>query len=217
MKYLYIDASDFKTYAQVGKGGDFEFKIFDTNRDFASKITTICDSMLELGGLTLDEVEVLGVGLGPGSLTGLRVAGSFMRALAMLKDCQLVGVNRFTWALKGLSMQGVQGRVRLLAPTLIDKAFSLYSDLPDLTYTDPELVARKELASEAGVKSFGIDYKTDFIEEIEFSPEALHQLIVQGGANVVRATNFEEILKVLPLYIIPSQAERKLGIDVGAL
>jgi tRNA A37 threonylcarbamoyladenosine modification protein TsaB len=216
MKYLYIDASDFKTYAQVGDGHFFKHEIFDTNRDFAAQITNICDAMLERGGFGMDEIEIWGLGLGPGSLTGLRVAGSFMRTLAMLTGAELVGVNRFTWALKGLAMAGVTGRVRLLAPTLINKAFSLYGHLPNLDYTEPCLVTKSELAPEPEVQSYGIDFATDFVSPIEFSPSTLHQLILHDNASVKRAKDFNALLEVLPLYIIPSQAERKLGIEVGA-
>jgi tRNA A37 threonylcarbamoyladenosine modification protein TsaB len=215
MKYLFIDASDFKTYAQIGDNSFFKHKIFDTNRDFAAQISKLCDTMLELAGWNIDQIEILGLGLGPGSLTGLRVAGSFMRALAMLKGCELVGVSRFTWALKGLAMSGVAGPVRLLAPTLIDKAFSLYADLPSLSYSDPTLVSKSELTPDAHAQSFGIDFATAFADAIEFSPQALHELILHDSAHVKRAKDFNALLEVLPLYIIPSQAERKLGIEVG--
>lgn len=209
MKYLFIDASESVTYAQVGNDNSFEKREFDTNRDFASKITVICDKILEVGGFSIEEIDTFAVGIGPGSLTGIRVAASFMRTLAMIKKCELVGVNRFLWALKTLSDIGEKGAVRIVTPTLIDKAFSICCELPNLDYGSPELIERSAIPKD-GVKTYGISYSDNFVNEITSSPQALHDLILNDKKFVDRANNLPEILNILPLYIIPSQAERKL-------
>ncbi|MDD2624202.1 MAG: hypothetical protein PHQ02_05220 [Candidatus Riflebacteria bacterium] len=208
MKYLFIDASESKmTYAQIGDDSSFQTRIFETDRDFASKITAICDEMLEVGGFTAHEADVFVVGTGPGSLTGIRVAASFFRTLAMVKSCELEGVNLFVWALKTLAQAGVTGQIKLVSPTLIDKAFEVEATLPALSFEPPKLVERSDIGKD-GVKTYGINFSDGNVEKIELSGQALHDLIVNDKTNVERANDMAGIFKILPFYVIPSQAER---------
>lgn len=208
MKYLFIDASESKTtYAQIGDDSSFQTQIFETDRDFASKITAICDEMFELAGFTPEQADVMAFGTGPGSLTGIRVAGSFFRTLAMIKSCELVGVNSFVWALKSLSEAGINGKVKVVAPTLIDKAFEVEATLPVLRFEPPKLIGRIDIGKD-GLKTYGINFSYDAIEKVELSGQALHDLILNDKNNVERANDMAGILKILPFYVIPSQAER---------
>lgn len=49
--------------------------------------------MLQKTGLTLEAVQALGVALGPGSFTSLRVGLSFVKGLALARNLPLVGIN----------------------------------------------------------------------------------------------------------------------------
>lgn len=58
--------------------------------------TTMFDSITKLfnnSGITINEVELIGVGIGPGSFTGIRIAVSTARMFAQLLKKPLVGVN----------------------------------------------------------------------------------------------------------------------------
>ncbi|MBR4329369.1 MAG: hypothetical protein IKP71_05905, partial [Candidatus Riflebacteria bacterium] len=68
----------------------------------------------------------------------------------------------------------------------------------------PTLIEKKAIPSD--IKTFGIRYNHESAERLEPSPEALHKLILEEAKTA--KTGIDEILKVLPLYIIPSQAER---------
>ena len=230
MKYLFIDASENITHIQTGTENNFSAKDIDTNRDFAAKITEICDNMLKEAGWEQKDLTHLVVCTGPGSLTGLRVADGFLRALAMLLDIPLIGIDLFKWSIQTLSDRNYEGEARLVMPTLIDKAFevkcSIKTMLPhekggscrgvtegaahevssdrDIKISFPVLIEKKAIPSE--IKTFGIRYNHESAERLEPSSEALHELILEEAK--VAKTGIDEILKVLPLYIIPSQAER---------
>ena len=204
MKYLFIDASENITHIQTGTENNFSAKDIDTNRDFAAKITEICDNMLKEAGWEPKDLTHLVVCTGPGSLTGLRVADGFLRALAMLLDIPLIGIDLFKWSIQTLSDKGVKGEARLVMPTLIDKAFEVKCQLPQKQQSQPTLIEKKAIQSE--IKTYGIRYNHESAERLEPSPEALHKLILEEAK--VAKTGIDEILKVLPLYIIPSQAER---------
>ena len=230
MKYLFIDASENITHIQTGTENNFSAKDIDTNRDFAAKITEICDNMLKEAGWEQKDLTHLVVCTGPGSLTGLRVADGFLRALAMLLDIPLIGIDLFKWSIQTLSDRNFEGEARLVMPTLIDKAFevkcSIKTMLPherwgschevtegaahevssdgDIKTSFPVLIEKKAIPSD--IKTFGIRYNHESAERLEPSPEALHKLILEEAKTA--KTGIDEILKVLPLYIIPSQAER---------
>ncbi|MEW6711885.1 MAG: hypothetical protein AB1403_18835, partial [Candidatus Riflebacteria bacterium] len=207
MKYLFIDASESTTCVQAGDSSKYFNQTFNTSRNLAACLTSICDEMLDKAGLKLEEIDVFAVGTGPGSLTGLRVANSFLRTLAFLGQKALVGIDLFTWSVATLKAQGQTGLVRLVTPTLIDKAFSVDADLSwDIgQFTpDPKLVDNRAASPEK--PNFGIRWQAEGIAKLEPTPEVLHELIKQQQP----CREFSEMLQILPLYIIPSQAERKL-------
>lgn len=204
MKYLFIDASENLTHVQTGTEKDFNAKTIDTNRDFAAKITEICDNMLKEAGWEKEDLTHLVVCTGPGSLTGLRVADGFLRTLAMVLNIPLIGIDLFKWSVQTLSDNSFEGEARLVMPTLIDKAFEVKCQLPQKSQAQPTLIEKKAIPSD--IKTFGIRYNHEFAERLDPTPEALHKLIIEEAKS--SKTGIDEILKVLPLYIIPSQAER---------
>ncbi len=204
MKYLFIDASENITHIQTGTENNFSAKDIDTNRDFAAKITEICDNMLKEAGWEQKDLTHLVVCTGPGSLTGLRVADGFLRALAMLLDIPLIGIDLFKWSIQTLSDRNFEGEARLVMPTLIDKAFEVKCQLPQKQQSQPTLIEKKAIPSDT--KTFGVRWSNEAAERLDPTPEALHKIILENTKSA--KSGIDEILKVLPLYIIPSQAER---------
>ncbi|MBQ2593974.1 MAG: tRNA (adenosine(37)-N6)-threonylcarbamoyltransferase complex dimerization subunit type 1 TsaB [Candidatus Riflebacteria bacterium] len=204
MKYLFIDASENLTHIQTGTENGFNAETIDTNRDFAAKITEICDNMLKNAGWEQKDLTHLVVCTGPGSLTGLRVADGFLRTLAMLLDIPLIGIDLFKWSIQTLSDRNFEGEVRLVMPTLIDKAFEVKCQLPQKQQSQPTLIEKKAIPSDT--KTFGVRWSNEAAERLDPTPEALHKIILENAKSA--KSGIDEILKVLPLYIIPSQAER---------
>lgn len=204
MKYLFIDASENLTHIQTGTENGFNAETIDTNRDFAAKITEICDNMLKNAGWEQKDLTHLVVCTGPGSLTGLRVADGFLRTLAMLLDIPLIGIDLFKWSIQTLSDRNFEGEVRLVMPTLIDKAFEVKCQLPQKQQNQPTLIEKKAIPSDT--KTFGVRWSNEAAERLDPTPEALHKIILENAKSA--KSGIDEILKVLPLYIIPSQAER---------
>ena len=203
MRYLFIDASQNKTYIQVSNGSNYSSRIFDTNRNLAARITEIVDEMLADSGLSKTQLDYYALGTGPGGLTGLRVAACFLRTCALLSDKPIVCVNLFQWASKTLQKQKFQHRYRLIVPTLIDKAFVVESDKINNDQIFPELLERN---FDNDIENFGIYYSAQNVKQIELDSDVLHEIII----NAKQDNSFENILKALPFYVIKSQAERKL-------
>lgn len=207
MNYLFIDASETRTWVQSAKANKFFNQEFETNRNLGAKLTQICDEMLQKVDLKKNEIDLFAVCTGPGSLTGLRVANAFLRTLAYLSGKPLAGIDLFSWTAATLRAAGTNGPIRLMTPTLIDKAFAVDIDLsrPHEDYRpEPVLLDNRLPSSER--PTFGIRWQAEGIIPCEPSAQVLHQLL----QNSAPAAGFADLLQVLPLYIIPSQAERKL-------
>jgi len=77
----------------------------DRSRPQASRLPGELAAMLEREGVALPDVDILAVGIGPGSFTGLRVGIATMQGLAMAVNCPLFGVSAFD-ALASLALGG---------------------------------------------------------------------------------------------------------------
>lgn len=202
MRYLFMDASENATGSQYGDEHGFNSQSFDTDRNLGARISEICDDMLKQANCAFADIDLLAVCTGPGSLTGLRIAAGFFRTLALASNKPITGIDIFSWSLKHLQMQGVTGKIKMILPTLIDKAFSVEADITGLDCQPACLCERNEVG---GPDTWSIRCDLPGCTRVEPSPEALHSLLInRPGSN-----RFEDILGVLPMYVIPSQAERK--------
>ncbi|MCX5770269.1 MAG: tRNA (adenosine(37)-N6)-threonylcarbamoyltransferase complex dimerization subunit type 1 TsaB [Candidatus Hydrogenedentes bacterium] len=66
--------------------------IVETGRAHSEKLLLTVDWVLDEAGLTLDKVEMLAIGIGPGSFTGLRVGAATWKGLAFARNLPLVAV-----------------------------------------------------------------------------------------------------------------------------
>jgi tRNA threonylcarbamoyladenosine biosynthesis protein TsaB len=67
----------------------------DQSRPQASRLPGELAAMLEREGVALPEIDILAVGIGPGSFTGLRVGIATMQGLAMALNRPLFGISAF--------------------------------------------------------------------------------------------------------------------------
>lgn len=128
-----------------------------------------------------------------------------VQADAMLTGKPLVGVNLFEWSLQSLLDQKKTGTVRVVMPTLIDKAFMVEATLPSLSHSRPELIDRSAAGTQPD--TYGIRFTAPGVTEVKLDPAALHGILLEKELKT--ANSLPEILNILPMYIIPSQAERK--------
>ncbi len=206
MNYLYIDASTLETCALLSFNGKLYNYTKDTNRNLGAEITSLCDTLINKSQASLDELDALAVGTGPGSLTGLRIAGSFLRTVSNVKKIPLVGVNLFEWAIESANENISEQKMRFIVPTLINKAFYYDYEKGIKENIEPKFSAMSE-AIDSNSSVFGLKYSTDYLQELNLTDTAIDK-VIQKKIIEKPDYNLEDLLKVLPMYIIPSQAER---------
>lgn len=110
-----------------------------------AELLTLARAVLDRAGSSFAEVDRIGVGVGPGSFTGLRVGVATARALALATGAELVGVS----SLAALAWPHPDGAVTAAIDARRKEAFvAVYSD--GLLVSGPEAIAGLALADLAG-------------------------------------------------------------------
>jgi tRNA threonylcarbamoyladenosine biosynthesis protein TsaB len=93
MKLLAIDtATEHCSVAILADGKNWSRGV-PTARSHADMILSMIDEVLRTATLTLEQIEGLAFGRGPGSFTGVRIAVSVIQGLALARELQVAAVS----------------------------------------------------------------------------------------------------------------------------
>ena len=65
----------------------------DAGKKHAETVLPLIDDILEENGVTIDQIDLYAVDIGPGSFTGVRIGVSLVNALAFATDKKIIPVN----------------------------------------------------------------------------------------------------------------------------
>ena len=86
---LFIDSStDYLYIGIVNKNNDILTYLNQGKKDHSEKLIDHLDNFLKENNLTIEDINQVYVGRGPGSYTGIRIAGTVLKVLAYLKKCE---------------------------------------------------------------------------------------------------------------------------------
>lgn len=86
-------------------------------RGHQERIAPLVQLVMQAAGLTFSDLGRIGVAVGPGSFTGLRVAVSFARSLAMALDIDCVGFTTLAALARGAGPGATEGVCVVAIPT----------------------------------------------------------------------------------------------------
>lgn len=69
-----------------------EFLIND-KKTHSQKLMPMLESLMQLANVSIDEIDLLAVCVGPGSFTGIRIAVSTIKAISHVRNLPVIGVN----------------------------------------------------------------------------------------------------------------------------
>lgn len=202
------------------------------SRDLVSEI----DAALTRAAWTFETLEVVAVGIGPGSWTSLRIALSTAKTLAQIGECQLCGVPTFAAFSHAAELTGNC----LLLSTARCRPDEFYGQLFYIEYSNGEKSARPiALESVASAAVFAAQIRglnrddlpvfvcgetsqkiademqeiasTFSIESIGLDAEKIAVAVAQLGAQKIERGKSDDLLTLQPLYIGVSNAERVLA------
>jgi len=205
----------------------------DTHEDLCRRLAPQLPAVLSEGGRTFADLELVAVGLGPGSFTALRVGLATAKAVALARGVPLVGVS---------SLAAMVWRVRdrisgLACPMLDAKRGEAYAAVYRAERDGVEPVAQEFAAAPADLAKRLLEHPGPLIlfgqvdrlptEEIArlmggrasvwrdeiIAPDAL--AIAQLGRRRFAASGPDDPASLRPIYVRMSYAEEHRNLDLG--
>lgn len=94
----------------------------DMARGQAERLLPMCEDVLMRAKLDWENLDAIAVGIGPGNFTGIRIAVSTARGLALSLGIPAIGVSGFEWLHQGYHSSG---RVAITLPAPRDQVYAL--------------------------------------------------------------------------------------------
>ncbi len=113
MNRLLIDTSNEIELVSASLNNEIFETVGVVKKSHSSTLFINIRRVLEDAGLTINDIHLIGVGIGPGSFTGIRIAVSTARMLAQLLTVPLVGIK--TQLIYASSLSAAEGENILIA------------------------------------------------------------------------------------------------------
>ena len=183
-------------------------------RGQAERLIPMCEEVLSESGHTWADLDAVGVGVGPGNFTGIRISVSAARGLALSLGIPAVGVTGFEWLHQGY---GWSGRVMISLPAPREQAYvQTFSGgrplgpavvtrpgVRDAALEQPNLLVVGYQAAEIA-KAYGAQWDSDVWKDRH--PEMMASNIGLIAANKIEAMGGSWDEAPTPLYIRPADA-----------
>lgn len=200
-----------------------------THRDLCRRLADEVAGVLEAAACTFADLELIAVGLGPGSFTSLRVGLATAKAIAFARSVPLVGVSSLA-ALAWRARGKIAGLACPLLPAGRGEVYgAVYRVGPDdIEQVAPESVAGREDLG-ARLAAWGEPVALLGLVEEELArgeggqavlrpglvcaPDAL--AVAELGWRRYAASGGDEIAPLRPIYVRKSYAEERFEIDLG--
>jgi tRNA threonylcarbamoyladenosine biosynthesis protein TsaB len=194
--------------------------VLSSDRPLSSHILEGVDMVMRGGGLTLADLDGIGVALGPGAFTGLRVGVATAKGLALAIGKPVAGFSSLAMLAMNLPWAAHQ-----VCPMFDARKKEVYAglyltrDLPDSLHVDcvapPEQFVQQLSGPTIFVGDGALRYRELIVETLGddavFAPSFAHQPRASVGAILVRwkfsGGESTPLPSLNPVYIRPSEAE----------
>lgn len=93
MKTLLLDTAHRLGFVAVGDGEVVAYRRLETERLHSERMVLAVEEVLEEAGWSLNQIKRIGVGAGPGSYTGIRVAMAYAQGVALATKARLTSFS----------------------------------------------------------------------------------------------------------------------------
>lgn len=221
MRLLTIDTSTSTCSVALSLGGQLTGEyLLQMDRTLTSRLLNCVDLLLTGAGVSLASLDALGVALGPGSFTGVRVGVATVKGLALAADKPVVGFSSLAMLAMNLPWSVAQ-----VCPMFDARKQEIYTALYACRELPSPLTADRVVAPAAFLDT--IDCPTIFIGEgavryreliiaalgdkALFAPWGCHQPRASSGAllaaQAVKEGQFTPLAALNPAYVRLSEAE----------
>lgn len=113
MTILALEFSSPRRSVALARGGALVAEAFEQTSGRGTGAFGLIEQVLAAGGVSRDAIEVIVVGLGPGSYTGIRAAIAVAQGWQLARATKLLGVSSLQSLAAEAQAQGIFGRVNL--------------------------------------------------------------------------------------------------------
>lgn len=227
MRMLAIDTSTNVCTIAVGDESAMTEAAHHERRDLARCLATWTDVALSAAGWRADDVEMVAIGRGPGSWTGLRIGISFARAFAWARGVRCVGVPSADATAHAFADEA-HGRIIYVMPAnarqVVIAEFAVEPGCIRKCQAEHNIEAGalvRQLEADTVptlVCGEGAALLRDAIAPRSWPPahvglvnRAVTARLVADHARRLLAANAETLFDISPIYAAPSSAEIKLA------
>ncbi|KAF0215684.1 MAG: hypothetical protein FD174_4032 [Geobacteraceae bacterium] len=221
MKLLTIDTSTSACSVALTSGERLVAEyLVNLDMHLASRLLDCVDAVLHMAGLTVTDLDGLGVALGPGSFTGVRIGIATVKGLALAAGKEVAGFSSLAMLAMNLSWAAYP-----VCPMFDARKKEVYTALyacrerPEAIVADCVVPPADFLENITGTTIFvgdgAINYRDLIVsrlgERAIFAPPYFHQPRASRGAFLAREVfsrgETVPVAALVPVYIRPSEAE----------
>lgn len=193
-------------------------------RTHSGTLLPIINSLLQYSELTVDNIDIFALAVGPGSFTGLRIGVATVKGLAFGKDTPAIGVS----SLEAMAYNFSNYEGKLICPSINARRNEVYYAVFRIVNGVPERITEDSSAPASVLEEMLLDMHedvmfcgdgTDVLRRV-FTTLKLptdNQLLLYPNASSVAFAAYDEYKKngahssseLSPVYLKPSQAERE--------
>jgi tRNA threonylcarbamoyladenosine biosynthesis protein TsaB len=227
---LGLDTGGPQASLAVSAHGAILASITPPRRAHGEAVVNAIDDLLRRQGLTVGELAAIAVGIGPGSFTGLRIALSYAKGVALATGCGMVGIPSLdALALCALELPGLQAG-STICPVLDARKGEVYAALYRHVGNGVEKLSGEFLAKPRdlamhikgevvylgdGTVSYGAVLKDGAVDgrvtvaDMSIAPPSAVMIAALGAARMAD-DQADSVGSLQPLYVRPAEAELKI-------
>lgn len=193
------------------------------------ELLPILNSFLEENKISLNEINCIVMGIGPGSFTAIRIAFSTIKTICYAKNIPIIGASSLETlyqnivSYNGIKLSMIDARKGSIYANIYKDNNKIKENL-DLTYEEAVNLIKEISTKDDTITLCGDGFSKNedyFIEKLQ--EYKLNKL--DNSYNIIKASNsiliseerynkrqFDNIFSLNPLYIRKSEAENKLNI-----
>jgi tRNA threonylcarbamoyladenosine biosynthesis protein TsaB len=191
MKRLFIDSSTALMYVGLAKDDILrDFSIRVAKRDHAKYMVDRIDQIIRRNNMTIDEIDEIIVGIGPGSYTGIRIAVMVAKMIGFTKGIPLRTISSLFFM-----TSGYRGRVAAMIDARRGNVFSA-------VYDEGKIIMEEGLRSYQALKEELAPLQAEpvFIDEMNYE--------ISIPAIISKSVPVFDVHALEPNYLRITEAER---------
>lgn len=224
MKTLAFDTVSSSFSIALMKDGEIEEINFENIANHNTKLLASLNDILKNNNIKLFDISFIGLGIGPGSFTALRIAFSTIKAIAYCKDIPIIAISSLETLYQnikseqGLKIAMIDARRESVYASVYYNDEVLYDEI-DIKHCDIISIIEKNAKNKL-VTITGDGYSRN--KELFDSVLNSYKISVGNTDNIIHAKNilslaenrfenkdFDDIFEIEPSYLRKSEAEIK--------